>query len=278
MRYDSFVPVETFGHYQLESLIAAGGLGEVWRARRSGEGERVAVKRMHTHLARNADACAMFALEQRLALELPRHRNVVYGSDAADVAGRAYVALELIEGDDLRRVLAPSRPGAGAATPVATLPRARVLAIAADACAAAAHLHAAGYVHGDICPSNLVIEAQPSGDRTVLVDLGVARRIGEGGVVRGTHAYMAPEQVRGQAWTPATDVFAIGVIVWELVASARLFHRGPPWLTLAAVIEEPVPALPDRALDAVIQRALAKDPAARIASAAELGALLAGAH
>ena len=88
--------------------------------------------------------------------------------------------------------------------------------------------------------------------------------------MRGTHAYMAPEQVRGEAWTPATDVFALGIVLWELIAGARLFHRGPPWLSMAAVVEDRCPALRDTALDAIAQAALAKDPAQRIATAAEL--------
>jgi len=151
------------------------------------------------------------------------------------------------------------------------LPCARVLAIATAACDAAAHLHMHGFVHGDINPGNLVISTD---DHVTLVDLGVARPIGGTGAVRGTHAYMAPEQVRGERWTGATDVFALGVVLWELVTGARLFHRGPPWLSMAAVVEAPTPALDDPALDAVVQAALAKDPAARLPSAAELAARL----
>ncbi|HEY5951868.1 MAG TPA: protein kinase, partial [Kofleriaceae bacterium] len=107
-------------------------------------------------------------------------------------------------------------------------------------------------------------------------DLGVARAIGEAGAVRGTHAYMAPEQIHAEPWTQATDVFALGVVLWELVAGARLFHRGPPWLTMAAVIENAAPPLGDAALDAIAQRALVKDPAQRLQSASELAALLRG--
>jgi serine/threonine-protein kinase len=81
---------------------------------------------------------------------------------------------------------------------------------------------------------------------------------------------MAPEQVRGEAWTQATDVFALGVVLWELIAGARLFHRGPPWLSLAAVVEEEAPPLPDAALNEIAQAALQKDPAKRISSASEL--------
>ncbi|HSK03937.1 MAG TPA: serine/threonine-protein kinase [Kofleriaceae bacterium] len=267
---------ERFGAWRLEALIAAGGLGEVWRAVHSGQeaglhgsmtrgraGEVAALKRLHVHLARVPEARALFATEQHLATELPPHPGVVRALDAGDVDGRPYLAMELAAGEDLRRLIAaPER-----------LPRARALAIVAAACDAAAHLHAHGWVHGDLGPDNLIVD---DADRLVLVDLGVARRAGAGGPVRGTDAYMAPEQVRGGAWTPATDVFALGVVLWELIAGARLFHRGAPWLTQAAVVEAEPPPLPDPALDAIARAALAKDPARRTASAAELAARLRG--
>ncbi|HMG22612.1 MAG TPA: serine/threonine-protein kinase [Kofleriaceae bacterium] len=247
---------DQFGRWQLDALIAVGGLGEIWRS--SCNDRVVALKRLHTHLLRHPEVRRQFAIEQALTTQLPRHPNVVYAEDAGAVADRPYIALGLAPGADLRRQLQP-------------LPRARVLAIAIAACDAAAHLHAHGHVHGDINPGNLVVDDD---DRVTLVDLGIAREIGAAGAVRGTHAYMAPEQVRGEPWTAATDAFALGVVLWELVAGARLFHRGPPWLSMAAVVEEPAPALADPALDAIAQAALVKDPAARIAGAAELAARL----
>src|SRR5262249_18480590 len=161
-------------------------------------------------------------------------------SEAGIVDGRPFVALELIEGEDLRRIIAPPATRTDPSPPRAVLPRARVLSVVTSACDAATHLHGCGWVHGDINPSNLLIGARPSGDRVVLVDLGGSRAIGEAGSVRGTHAYMAPEQIHAQPWTPATDVFALGVVLWELVAGTRLFHRGPTWLSTAAVIEAEV--------------------------------------
>ncbi len=251
-----------FGAWRLESLVAVGGMGEVWRATRAGE--TAAIKRLHTHLARNPEAVALFASEQRLPTTLPRHPNLVHGHEAGSVAGtRPYVALTLAPGEDLRRILTTD-----AALPMST---ARATAIAIATCDAAAHLHATGWVHGDINPGNLIVDDR---DHVILIDLGVARAIGGGGAVRGTHAYMAPEQVRGEAWTPATDVFAIGVVLWELVAGARLFHRGPSWLSMAAVIEATPGPLPDPTLDAIVQAALAKDPAHRTPTAAALAQLL----
>jgi serine/threonine protein kinase len=295
---------ERFGTWQLETVIAVGGLGEIWRAVR--HDEVVALKRLHTHLVRNDEIRAQFMLEQRLTTQLPRHRNLVHAIEAGTVDDRPYLALALAPGQDLRRwLVAPqntaldargeasrgatpastrrvggirepserSGPGgpSGPSGPTAPDRRTRALAIALAAADAIEHLHQNGYVHGDVNPGNLVVS---STDHVTLIDLGVAREIGAGGVVRGTHAYMAPEQVRGERWTCATDVFALGVVLWELVAGARLFHRGPPWLSMAAVVEAEVPPLDDPAIDAIAQAALVKDPARRIASAAELAARL----
>lgn len=261
----------TFGDWTLESLVAVGGLGEVWQARR---GETVAaLKRLHTHLARNEEARRQFAVEQLLATTLPRHPNVVHGLEAGDVDGRPYVVLELIEGEDLRRIVAPPTTS-GSPPAQVVIPRARAIEIVASACDAVDHLHDAGWIHGDVCPANLIVTPEPAGDRVVLIDLGVARAAGEAGSVRGTHAYMAPEQVRGEAWTRATDVFALGVVLWELSAGARLFHRGPSWLTIAAVVENAAPSLADPELDAIAQAALAKDPGTRVQTAHALAAML----
>jgi serine/threonine-protein kinase len=269
---------DSFGSWQLEALIAVGGLGEIWRASRRDGAEVAALKRLHTHLIRNADAVAQFEREQTLATTLPPHANVVRGLEASSADGRAYVALELVPGEDLRRIIAPSPSHAEPTPSRAVLPRTRAVEIVIAACDAAAHLHAHGWIHGDINPSNLVVD--PSGgphsnaDRVVLIDLGIARPIGEAGTPRGTHAYMAPEQVRGEAWIPATDVFALGVVLWELLAGERLFHRGPPWLSMQAVVEAEPRALPDPVLDAIARAALAKDPARRTATPAELAARL----
>jgi len=263
---------EQFGAWRLDALVAVGGLAEVWRAERSAErsdvpGRTAAVKRLHTHLLVHDEARRQFAQESQLASELPRHPSVTHAIDHGSVGDRPYVALELAPGADLRRVIAPPASRDNQVPKRVVLPRARSLAIVARAAEAAAHLHAHGWIHGDINPGNLVVD---DADGVVLVDLGIARHAGEAGTVRGTHAYMAPEQVRGETWTPATDVFALGVVLWELIAGARLFHRGPTWLSMAAVVEDPVPALADPALDAIARAALDKDPAKRTASASEL--------
>jgi serine/threonine protein kinase len=256
---------EDFGAWRLDALIAVGGLAEVWRGER--DGQLAAIKRLHTHLLVHDEARRQFALEGQLARELPRHPGVVHAIEQGSVGDRPYLALELAPGNDLRRVIAPPATRDNASPRRVVLPRERALGIVANAAEAVDHLHAHGWIHGDVNPGNLVVDG---GEHVVLVDLGIARRAGEAGTVRGTHAYMAPEQVRGEAWTPATDVFALGVVLWELVAGARLFHRGPTWLSMAAVVEDPVPALADPALDAIARAALQKTPTQRLASAREL--------
>lgn len=266
-----------FGPWWLDQLVAVGGIGEVWRARadEATNSPAVALKRMHTHLARNDDARALFAQEGHLACTLPRHVNVVHGLANGEVDELPYIALALAPGVDLRRIIAPPPTRERAIVGSVTLSRPHAIAIVAAACDAAAHLHGLGWVHGDINPGNLVVELAPSlDDQVTLVDLGVVRKIGEGGAVRGTHAYMAPEQVKGEAWTAATDVFALGVVLWELIRGERLFHRGPTWLSMAAVVEATPAKLDDPALDKLVRATLAKDPAQRMQSAAELAVRL----
>src|SRR5262249_15687947 len=117
----------SFGSWHLDALIAVGGLGEIWRARRGNEA--AALKRLHTHLIRNDEAVHQFSLEQRLATRLPHHPNVVHATEADTVAGRPYVALELVPGEDLRRIVAPPASTSDPSPPRAVLPRARAVAI-----------------------------------------------------------------------------------------------------------------------------------------------------
>jgi serine/threonine protein kinase len=221
-------------------------------------GSPIALKRLHLHTARDPGMRALFDRECALACGLPPHPAVVRGIDAGEVEGRPWLAMPLVPGEDLRALIAR-----GASVEPAKL--------GAAVCAALAHLHAAGWIHGDCTPANLLV----SSDGVVLCDLGVARPPDEPGPVRGTHAYMAPEQVRGEPWTPATDLWALGVVLWELAAGARLFLRDQPWLTMAAVVEHVPAPLPDPRLDALVTPLLRKAPAARPSSAAELGAALA---
>jgi serine/threonine-protein kinase len=257
--YDPGVPDdERVGRWRIGATIHRGEWHDLVHAV-DDRGAAAAVKRLHRHAARDPAAAALFAAEAALVTSLAPHPRVVrgVGADLAD-PDRPWLAMALIDGADLRQ-RAPTSP-------------AQLIAWLIDACAGVAHLHDHGWLHGDLGPANLIVDGD---DRLTVCDLGCARALGADGPVRGTHAYMAPEQLRGARWTPATDVFALGVILWELARGARLFFRGATYLTMGAVIEHAPGPLADPALDAIAQAALAKDPTDRTATPAELGAQLA---
>jgi serine/threonine-protein kinase len=245
---------EQFGPWRIVRKIARGDLAEVALAEDRRGGDPIALKRLHVHVLGQTEVVDLFAAERATACRLGPHDHVVRGLDHGVIDGRPYLSMPYVAGEDLR-----TARDRGVTHDAATIVR--------QAALACAHLHAAGLVHGDVGPANLIA----TGDgQAWLCDFGVARAIGTAGPVRGTHAYMAPEQVRGEAWTEATDVFALGVVLWELAAGKRLFHRGPSYLTMAAVVDGAVPPLDDPALDAIARAALAKHPQKRIASAAAL--------
>ena len=239
----------TFGPWWMLRRIAQGQWCELWQARlATGDTAAVALKRLTS--TDEPAIVALFAEEQRVTCSLPPHPHVVHGIQSGTIDDLPYLAMRFVDGTDLR-----------------TRPMSNALPIAIDLADACHHVHRNGFVHGDVNPSNAIIDAN---GRATLCDFGIARALGSGGPVRGTHAYMAPDQVRGEAWTAATDVFALGIILWEMLAGERLFHRSESFLSMAAVVEDAVPPLADATLNAIVQLALAKDPAARISSAADL--------
>jgi serine/threonine-protein kinase len=254
---------ERFGRWRILRRIARGDLAEVALAVDDSGADPIALKRLHVHVLVEPEVVELFSAERAIACALPAHPNLVGGLEHGVIDGRPYLAMPYVAGEDLRTV---RDRGTNLDETAARLVR--------QAALACAHLHQAAWVHGDVGPANLIVDGS---GRAWLCDFGVTRRAGTAGPVRGTHAYMAPEQVRGEAWTPATDVFALGVMLWEFTAGMRLFHRGPAYLTMAAVVEAEVPALSDHPMiDTIARAALTKDPATRIATAAELAALLEG--
>ncbi len=252
-------------------------MAEVWRGVDRRDERPVAIKVLHSHLQRQNQVRELFLAEQQLLSTLPQHSGLVHGLACDDLADRPFLVMSLARGHDLRHWVAPVVGGAFgqgvAAVKQQALPLAVALDIVARTADAIAHLHQQGWLHGDIGPSNIVVDnathaatLETTPATVVVCDLGIARRIGDGGPVRGTHAYMAPEQVRGENWTTATDVFALGVLLWELVTGARLFHRGPGYLSGAAVIEASVPSVGIVRLDALLTKMLAKSKHYRIST------------
>jgi hypothetical protein len=279
--------VETFGRYRLIAPIASGGMAEIWRAEADGPAgvrTEVAVKLVRGAQGAGQEFARMLVEEARLVSQL-HHANVVQVFELVEVQGRFGLVMELVRGRDLGRVLERCRelglrPGL-----------ARAVQIGVEVAKALAYAHRlsvdgqpVGLVHRDVSPHNILISYE---GEVKLADFGVARATGRleltrPGTVKGKLAYMAPEQARGEPLDGRADVFALGVVLWELCAGRRLFARETEAATLGAVLEtQPVgppsawnEAVPP-ALDQVILAALERDPARRTASAGALRAALA---
>lgn len=261
--------------YRLDSRIATGGMGEVWRGTDTILGREVAIKLLKNEYADDPSFRARFETEAQHAASL-HHANIaaVYDfgeSPTADGSGvlRPYLVMELVDGQPLSALLRPGEPMDPAAVR-------GLLAQAADGLAAA---HAGGIVHRDVKPANLLVTP----DRRIKVtDFGIARAaegvgMTQTGEVMGTPQYLSPEQARGETATPASDVYSLGVVAFECLAGRRPFVADTAVATALAHLREPVPALPGSVpadLAAVVRRALAKLPQDRFADGAAFAAAL----
>jgi serine/threonine protein kinase len=281
---------ELFGKYRILRHVASGGMATVYEALYCPEGgfERpVAIKRIHPHLAAEPSFLSFFRNEAELSARLV-HPNVVQVLDFGSVDGTYFLAMELVDGLTLRSFMKRAA-AAGMAIPpgiVAFVAREILAGLAyAHGSARAADGSRLKVVHRDLCPANLLLSKN---GEVKLSDFGVARALRDADsthtrTVAGHAAYMAPEQAMAHSIDERCDLFAVGVVLWELLAGRSLFHRGAEGPTLVAVLSADVdppslvrPGL-DPAWDAVVARALARDPDSRFASAslmsAEIGAL-----
>ncbi len=261
--------------YRLDSRIATGGMGEVWRATDTTLEREVAVKLLKQEYSDDATFRSRFETEAQHAAALHHHgvAGVYDFGEAAATDGsghpRPFLVMELVDGKPLSDLL---RGGRALDPEVAR----DLLAQAADAVAVA---HRAGIVHRDIKPANLLVTP----DRQIkITDFGIARAadgvgITQTGQVMGTPQYISPEQARGNPATTASDVYSLGVVAYECLVGRRPFDAESPIATALAHLQQPVPDLPDDVpadLAAVVQRALAKDPAERYPDAAAFAAAL----
>ncbi len=256
------------GRYRLVHRLASGGMGQVWRAADEILGRPVAVKLLSSEFAGDQAFLDRFRTEARRTAGLchPGIASVFDYGEIEEPNRTAYLVMELVEGAPLSAVLA--REG--------RLDPERVLDVVAQAALALEAAHQAGVVHRDVKPSNLLIRR----DGVVKVtDFGIARAIGEAprteiGLVVGTAAYLSPEQVACQPVTPASDVYALGVVAYECLTGQRPFTgQHPVALALAHQRHAPPPLPPDvpEAVRALVARAMAKDPRARPAAVALAG-------
>jgi eukaryotic-like serine/threonine-protein kinase len=263
--------LDVLGRYHVEDVLGGGGMALVYRARDEELDRPVAIKLLADNLAADEAFRKRFLREARLAAQLA-HPNVVQVYDSGEADGRPYIVMEYVEGETLADVL--SRRG--------RLPPAEAVELALQVCSGLEHAHQAGLVHRDIKPQNLLIR----GDGTVkIVDFGIARssrgtRLTETGSVLGTAAYLAPEQAAGEEVTPAADVYAVGVVLYELLAGRTPHTAESLNQFLVLGHEQSIPELRELApevpapLEDVVMRCLARIPEYRPPSAGALAASL----
>src|SRR5262245_19779598 len=271
---------ERFGKYHVLQRIAQGGMAEVYKVKTVGIAgfEKVqALKRILPHSAREGRFIRSFIDEARIAVELT-HRNIVQVFDFGKADGELFLAMELIEGKDLRTLLAD-------AVARDLLPPPEIAAyIVSEVAAGLDYAHrktdvyggALGIVHCDVSPSNVMLSTE---GYVKILDFGISRATFASALerrrLRGKPRYMAPEQTYGDAPTAASDVFALGIIAWELFTGLPLFRGGDVKSILEAVrrtnpprVDRMNPAVPKEIVDA-IAIALQREPSQR-GSAAEL--------
>jgi serine/threonine-protein kinase len=252
------------GRYRLQSQIAAGGVGEVWRGEDTLLTRPVAVKLLRAELAGHVETLARFRAEARHAgaLSHPAIARVYdYGDPVPPLP--AFLVMELVEGPSLAAVLAAGPIGV-----------AQTMDVVAQVAAGLQTAHAAGLVHRDIKPANLLLAAD---GQVKITDFGIAHIAGSvpvtrTGIVMGTPAYLAPERVSGASATPAADLYSLGVVTYECLAGAAPF-AGKPLEVAVAHRDLPLPPFPHPVPADVAQLIgdmTAKDPAARPASAQEV--------
>lgn len=244
------------GRYQLHAEIARGAIGAVWSGRDTATGRAVAVKLLRSEAASQPDLVRNFVDEAEILAGLS-HPCIVRPVEFGREAGRHVFVMELVDGEDLRKRLRRDGP----------VPPAVAVNLVAQLANALAYLHGRGIVHGDVKPGNLIVPAD--GGPVRLADFGVARRVRRSGEEpRATHAtpeYVSPEVVEGAAPSPASDVYAMGVVLFELLCGRSPFKGGTPLdvlgrhrqCTVVPPAGLPAPVWP------LIERCMAPDPARR---------------
>ncbi len=260
--------------YEIIDVLGSGGMGQVYRARRIRLGDEVAIKVMQATHSAPPELRQRFLRESRACAQL-RHPNIVGILDFDfDASNQPFMVMELLSGPSLREEIELEAP----------MPPARVAAILEPVAAALQLAHDRGITHRDLKPANIVVHRYESGERVYkVIDFGLAAmkaasdetRLTDPAMFLGTLAYAAPEQVRGDGVTPATDVYALGVIAYEMLTGARPFDAGNRVTLINQMLTvRPVSPAVHRSglsetIDRAVMRALDKDPLQRWRSATD---------
>ena len=266
------------GPYEIHSVIGAGGMGEVYRARDTRLSRDVAIKVLPASVSDDRDRLQRFSQEARAAAAL-NHPNILSIFDIGDDRGAPYVVSELLEGETLRE-----RLKGGAVT------TRRAIEYAVQVAKGLTAAHEKGIVHRDLKPENLFLT---NDGRVKILDFGLAKltrpettsddgntptlqAMTEPGMVMGTAGYMSPEQVRGKPADQRSDIFAFGAILYEMISGKRAFHGETSADTMTAILKEETPELSETArnvppaLERIVRHCLEKNPTQRFQSATDL--------
>ncbi|WP_037235866.1 serine/threonine-protein kinase [Rhodococcus wratislaviensis] len=260
---------ERFGPYQLQALIARGGMGEVYRAYDTIKGRTVALKLLPGEFAKNPGYPARFRREAHAAARL-QEPHVIPIHDWGEIDGLLYIDMRLVEGSDLRTLLTRGGP----------LPPARAVRIVLQIGAALDAAHAAGLVHRDVKPENILITGDQDNEFAYLVDFGIASdalatQLTTAGSIIGTYAYMAPERFDDAPVTGKSDIYSLACVLYESLTGAKPYQASTISGLIKAHLTSPAPRVSTTmrtipvGFDAVIARGMAKDPADRYASAGQ---------
>ena len=267
---DELVGKTLRGEYRIDALLGAGGMGRVYRARQLGVDRDVVIKVMIPPTARAEEWNARFMEEARAASRV-RHPGIVtiYSFGAEEGVG-LFIAMEYVDGTDLREVLASTH----------ALEPERACHLMAQVCRAMGEAHASGVVHRDLKPDNIMIEMRAGEEVARVLDFGIAKPEDSAVTtldehVVGTPEYMAPEQARKNPVDPRMDVYSAGIILYELVFGRRPFYAPDPLTLMFKHVQQPLPlddfseAWPAQ-LRAILEKACAKDPRERYETAREM--------
>lgn len=275
-RTDPLIGRTVGGAYLLQELIGVGGMGRVYRAEQNMLGRTVAVKVIHPHLLGDDQTVARFYNEARAASRLNHPNSVSIIDFGRTDDGILYLVMEHLDGKDLAHILADEGP----------LSFPRICKVLRHVLSALGEAHALGVVHRDLKPENIIVRRVRRGAEQIkVVDFGLAHIVGPGGtsitkpgLVCGTPDYMAPEQGKGEVVDGRGDLYAVGVVLFEMLTDRLPYEADTPTKVVFKHIHDPIPdpqkvapqrAIPDALRDVCI-KALQKKPEARFQSADEL--------